>query len=869
MSRFTYNFSNLCGTVYRQGNLVFSPDGDSLYSAVGNRVAAFDLVRSRTFTFPFEARRNISALALSPEGTILIAIDDEGHLLLANVAKRAVVAHLNLKARVADVKFSPDGKWVAFAVGRFVQVWATPALERSFTPFALHKTLGGHGEDVLCIDWSADSLFIASGGRDLSVIVHSVHKLPLYTPPVLSGHRSSIKAVFFDASGGTIYAVSREGALSVWELEQRPDVDMKAVAAAKAESVASRGHSCGEDKIGYWWRLSARHYFDKDHARVSTASFHAASRLLVVGFATGVFALYEVPDLNEVHTLSISEGRVDTAAISPGGEWLAFGCAQLGQLLVWEWQAESYVLKQQGHFFAEINCLAYSPGGAMIATGGGDSKVKLWSPASGFCFVTFTEHAAPVTAVAFVPHGRAVLSASLDGTVRAFDLLRYRNFQTLVSPTPAQFICVCVDPSGEVVVAGSRDTLLIYVWNLQTAQLLEALSGHEAPVSCLAFGVGAGGVGSFLASGSWDKTVRVWDFVSSNAAIDVLQHGADVLDVAFRPDGEMLAAATLDGQIALWDAREAQQVGSIDGRADVLGGRSSLSKVSAKNAAGGKCFRSVCYSADGSCLIAGGSSKFVCLYDVSERMLLRKFVLSHNGALDGVRLDLNSSKLTDAGVEEDLLLDDASDDPSTPAAPRALGRRSERISRLAVRCACVRFSPDGRSWAAASTEGLLIYSQDEERRFDPTDLEVTTTPSSVAAAISSCDFGRALPMALCLNEPGLIRAAWQRVPPPQIQLVAQSVPLSYLERLLRFLAVELDRSRHVHALLLWVQQLLIAHGAWLRDRTATYEVPLRALLKGARARYDELSHMCNGNVYALDFLDDALSRVPANDDMQT
>ena len=55
-----------------------------------------------------------------------------------------------------------------------------------------------------------------------------------------------------------------------------------------------------------------------------------------------------------MHTLSISEGRVDTAAIAPGGEWLAFGCSQLGQLLVWEWQAESYVLKQQGHFFAEV-----------------------------------------------------------------------------------------------------------------------------------------------------------------------------------------------------------------------------------------------------------------------------------------------------------------------------------------------------------------------------------------------------------------------------------------------------------------------------------------------------------------------------------
>ena len=107
MSRFNYVFNNLCGTVYRQGNLVYSSDGTSLFSAVGNRVACFDLVRSRSFTFPFEARRNISRLALSPDGAILLAIDDEGHLLMANVFRRVVIHHLNLKSKVADVRFSP------------------------------------------------------------------------------------------------------------------------------------------------------------------------------------------------------------------------------------------------------------------------------------------------------------------------------------------------------------------------------------------------------------------------------------------------------------------------------------------------------------------------------------------------------------------------------------------------------------------------------------------------------------------------------------------------------------------------------------------------------------------------------------------
>ena len=99
------------------------------------------------------------------------------------------------------------------------------------------------------------------------------------------------------------------------------------------------------------------------------------------------------------------------------------------------------VLKQQGHFY-DLRCVAHSPNGQLMATGSDDAKVKVWNASTGFCFVTFAEHTAPVTAVAFVGgragRGLAVLSASLDGSVRAFDLVRYRNFRTLTPPEPAQ-----------------------------------------------------------------------------------------------------------------------------------------------------------------------------------------------------------------------------------------------------------------------------------------------------------------------------------------------------------------------------------------------------------------------------------------------
>lgn len=75
---------------------------------------------------------------------------------------------------------------------------------------------------------------------------------------------------------------------------------------------------------------------------------------------------------------SISQHRISSVAINESGDWLAFGSSSLGQLLVWEWQSETYVLKQQGHFY-DMNCLAYSTDGQLVATGGDDGKVCLCS----------------------------------------------------------------------------------------------------------------------------------------------------------------------------------------------------------------------------------------------------------------------------------------------------------------------------------------------------------------------------------------------------------------------------------------------------------------------------------------------------------
>jgi periodic tryptophan protein 2 len=64
----------------------------------------------------------------------------------------------------------------------------------------------------------------------------------------------------------------------------------------------------------------------------------------------------------------------------------------------------------------------------------------------------------------------------------------------------------------------------------------------------------------------------LWDVYEGRGQTDVLPHAHDVLALAFRPDGKQIAAATLDGQVFLWDPNDAKLEGTIEGPARHGGG---------------------------------------------------------------------------------------------------------------------------------------------------------------------------------------------------------------------------------------------------------------------------------------------------------
>ncbi|KAF3811324.1 Periodic tryptophan protein 2-like [Colletotrichum gloeosporioides] len=841
-----FKFSNLLGTVYCQGNLLFSPDGTHLFSPVGNRVTVFDLVNNKSHTLPFAHRKNISRIGLTPRGNLLLSIDEDGQAILTNVLRRIAIYRFSFKSAPTTLSFAPSGRHFAVGLGRKIEVWHVPSTpdanaegELEFAPFVKYHTHTGHFDDVRHIEWSSDSRFFLSTSKDLTARIWSLTQEEGFVPTVLSGHKQAVIGAWFSEDQETIYTVSKDGAVFDWQYVGKP--------------VQDEDEMVDVDEDDMRWRIVNRHYFMQGSAHVRCATFHPESNLLVAGFSNGTFGLYEMPDFNMIHNLNISQNDIDFVTINKSGEWLAFGASKLGQLLVWEWQSESYILKQQGHFDS-MNSLVYSPDGQRIVTIADDGKIKVWDVESGFCIVTFTEHTSGVTACEFSKKGNVLFTSSLDGSVRAWDLIRYRNFRTFTAPTRLSWSCMAVDPSGEVVAAGSLDSFDIHIWSVQTGQLLDQLSGHEGPVSALAFTPN----GDSLISGSWDRTARVWSIFNRTQTSEPLQLQADVLDIAVRPDSLQLAVSTLDGQLSFWSIQDAEQVSGVDGRRDVSGGRKITDRRTAANVAGTKSFNTIRYSTDGSCLLAGGNSKYICLYSVHTMVLLKKFTVSVNLSLSGTQEFLNSRHLTEAGP--DAVLDDqeASDredrvDNSLPGSKR--GDPSSRKKQPEVRVSGVAFAPTGTAFCAASTEGLLIYSLDNLLQFDPFDLNMEITPASTLAVLENeKDYLKALVMAFRLNEAGLIKRVFLSIPHSDIALVVEDTPIVYVPRLLRFVAAQTEETPHIEFCLLWVKALVDKHGAWLTQHRGKVDVELRVVSRAVARMRDEIRRLADDNVYMVDYL---------------
>jgi hypothetical protein len=179
----------------------------------------------------------------------------------------------------------------------------------------------------------------------------------------------------------------------------------------------------------------------------------------------------------------------------------------------------------------------------------------------------------------------------------------------------------------EFLASGSNDQT-VKVWDARTGQELHTLKGHTDIVWSVAFSPD----GARLASGSWDQTVKVWDVRTGQELRTFKGHTNQVSSVAFSPDGARLASGSADQTVKVWDAHTGQELHTLKGHSGEV--------------------TSVAFSPDGDRLASGSFDQTVKVWDARTGQELHNLtghtslVFSVGFSPDGTRLASGSNDLT-------------------------------------------------------------------------------------------------------------------------------------------------------------------------------------------------------------------------------
>lgn len=156
---------------------------------------------------------------------------------------------------------------------------------------------------------------------------------------------------------------------------------------------------------------------------------------------------------------------------------------------------------------------------------------------------------------------------------------------------------VCFSPCGQYLACGTEDKT-VKLWDIGREEVTHVFEGHEMDIYSLDFS----NDGRFIVSGSGDKKAKVWDVDKRKCVFtlgnDEVGPKDGVTSVAISPDGRLVAAGSLDHIVRLWDAHTGYFLERYEGHQDSV--------------------YSVAFSPDGKSLASGSLDKTLKLWDLSE-----------------------------------------------------------------------------------------------------------------------------------------------------------------------------------------------------------------------------------------------------------
>jgi WD40 repeat protein len=213
----------------------------------------------------------------------------------------------------------------------------------------------------------------------------------------------------------------------------------------------------------------------------------------------------------------------------------------------------------QGHS-NRVNTAVWAPGGKCIASGSGiDTTVQIWDALSGANVVTHHGYGDSGATVAWAPDGKRLASADRTDLnhaddVQVWDAASGQTLKTypvhMRSPAPGPVNGLSWSPDGKYLASASYD-YTVRVWEVAIENIRFFYSDpHGYLMTCVAWSPD----GKRIASGSVDTTVQIWDALSGKLSYTYTGHNATVYAAVWSPDGMYIASGGDDKTVQVWQA---------------------------------------------------------------------------------------------------------------------------------------------------------------------------------------------------------------------------------------------------------------------------------------------------------------------------
>ncbi|KAH8653107.1 WD40-repeat-containing domain protein [Tricladium varicosporioides] len=271
---------------------------------------------------------------------------------------------------------------------------------------------------------------------------------------------------------------------------------------------------------------------------------------------------------------------------------------------------------------------------------------------------------------------------------------------------------VTFSPDGRFLASGSGDDT-VRIWNPATGQETQKFKGHTGAVNGVAFSPD----GKLLASGSSDDTVRIWNLATGQEVQKLEGHTAWVNAVPFSPDGKLLASGSGDDTVRIWNPATGQEVRKLEGHTDsvyvvafspdgkLLASGSRDETVRTWNPATGQevqkflghtdCVYAVAFSPDGKLLVSSSRDSTVRIWNPATGQEVQK-LQGHTSWVDAIAFSLDG-----------MLLAAGSDDRTVRIWNPATGQEVRKLEGHTDRVCAVAFSPDGKLLASGSGDDTV------------------------------------------------------------------------------------------------------------------------------------------------------------------